>query len=104
MQTTTVPTIAETIAAQLGGTHRLRAMIGAHGFMGSDRTLTFRFTARALSGINAVVVELSADDTYRVAFYAVRGPSRRLVSEATGVYADGLRETIEHATGLYLSL
>lgn len=102
MQTTTVPTIAETIAAQLGGTHRLTAMIGAHGFVGSDRTLTFRFTARALHGINRVNVRLAGDDTYTVTFYKGRLADR--VSETTGVYCDGLRETIEHATGLYLSL
>jgi len=44
-------TIANTILAQLGGTGRLSAMLGAHSFIGSaDNALTFKFKARVSLG------------------------------------------------------
>lgn len=94
--------IASIILAQLGGTHRLAAMTGARDFLDCGDALAFRFSARALHGINRVKVRLAGDDTYTVAFY--RGRLAEQVAESTGVYADGLREAIEHMTGLALSL
>ncbi len=47
-------TIASIILAQLGGAHRLTAMIGARDFVDCGDALTFRFSARALYGINRV--------------------------------------------------
>jgi hypothetical protein len=102
MNTPTVPTIANVILAQLGGAGRLTAMIGARDFLDCGNALAFRFTARSLRAINRIRVELAPDDTYTVTFY--RGRLAIVVQTITGVYADGLRETIEHATGLYLSL
>lgn len=97
-----VPTIAATILAQLGGAHRLGAMIGARDFVDCEDALTFRFAARALGAINRVQVRLAGDDTYTVTFY--RGRLAEQVAEIAGVYADGLRAAVEHRTGLRLSL
>ena len=95
-------TIASIILAQLGGAHRLAAMIGARDFVDCGDALTFRFSARSLRGINRVKVRLAGDDTYTVTLY--KGRLAEQVAESTGVYADGLREVIEHMTGLALSL
>lgn len=96
------PTIASTILAQLGGSGRLSAMIGARDFLDCGDALAFRFSARAKGGINRVKVRLAGDDTYTVTFY--RGRLAEQVAEIDGIYADGLRETIENRTGLVLSL
>jgi len=95
-------TIASIILAQLGGSGRLSAMIGARDFLDCGDALAFRFTARALHGINRVKVRLAGDDTYTVTLY--KGRLADQVAESTGVYCDALRETIEHHTGLALSL
>jgi len=96
------PTPAAVILAQLGGAHRLTAMIGARDFVDGGDALTFRFVARALGGINRVRVTLTPADTYRVSFH--RGRAAEQVAEVAGVYADGLRAAVEHHTGLALSL
>ena len=98
----TEPTVAATILAQLGGAHRLTAMIGARDFVDVGDALTFRFAARGLRGINRVHVRLAGDDTYAVTFY--KGRLADKVSETAGIYAENLRETVEHYTGLALSL
>ena len=99
--TTTYGT-ASIILAQLGGPSRLRVMIGARDFLDCGDALTFRFSARSLRGINRVKVRLAGDDTYTVTLY--KGRLAEQVADSTGVYADGLREAIEHHTGLALSL
>lgn len=96
--------VANTIGAQLGGTGRLRAMIGADNFVGSVNSLQFKFKARAKNGANTLRVRLAADDTYTVEFWKVRGVSVSKLSEQSDVYADNLRAVFEHETGLYLSL
>lgn len=97
-------TVANTILAQLGGSGRLSAMIGAHNFGGTNDSLQLKFRARAKNASNTVKVRLEADDTYTVEFWACRGVSARKVSEKSDVYADNLRAVFEHETGLYLSL
>lgn len=93
---------AHTILEQLGG-NKFLAMTGAKSLVGSDDMLQFRIPNGARR-INSVRVELRADDTYDVLFYAIRGVNVREVARAEGVYADGLRETFTRETGLYTSL
>ena len=101
MSTAQTPvTVAATILAQLGGGGRLRMMVGARDFIDCGDALTFRFTARALPGIDRVQVILASDDTYTVRFY----DGVEKVTETEGVYTDNLRATVEHFTGLALSL
>ena len=45
-------TVANTILAQLGGAGRLTSMIGAHSFVGDEKSLTFKYRARAEDGSN----------------------------------------------------
>lgn len=101
----TTTNTANTILAQLGGAARLSAMIGAKNFLSvmADHGLQFRCKA-GKSGINSVRVTLETSDTYRVEFWAIRNLNLRNVSAVEGVTVDALRETIEQATGLYLSL
>ena len=94
--------VAETILAQLGG-GRFIAMTGAHNFVGSSYSLTFRIP-KAREGINGVRIELQGDDTYSVHFLRVRGAQWIKVEGLAGVYADMLRDVFSRATGLALSL
>ena len=77
-------------------------MIGARDFVDCGDALTFRFAAKARRSINRVNVCLAGDDTYTVTFY--KGRLADKVEEFAGIYADGLRETIQSTTGLALSL
>lgn len=102
MHTETAPKVAATILTQLGGAGRLSVMIGARDFLDCGDGLAFRFAARAFRSINRLKVTLCPDDTYAITFY--KGRIADTVCETSGIYADGLREAIEHYTGLALSL
>ena len=97
--------IAETIIAQLGGTGKLRAMVGASGFMWEDNgALQFKF--RGCSKFTHCKVTLDASDTYTVRFSKFNAKTYRetIVDETSGVYAEDLKRLFESKTGLYLSL
>lgn len=94
---------AQTIIAQLGGTSRLSAMIGAKLFTDTGNGATFRFAGNSNVG-NHVRIEVDATDTYHVTFCFIRGTNFRVVREYTGIYAAGLRGLFEQHTWLYLSL
>jgi hypothetical protein len=99
--------VATTIAEQLGGTSRLKAMIGATNFLGDDKSLSFRFSATAKNLANHVAITLDPSDTYTVEFARIgRAPEFKVnkCGTASMIYADNLRLHIETATGLRLSL
>lgn len=99
--------VANTILAQLGGSGRLTAMIGATDFLGNGNRLKFRFTAPAKNGANLVRVQLDASDTYTVEFYKIdRAPKFdcNKINSVSFVYDDQLVPVIESETGLRLSL
>lgn len=96
--------VAETILAQIGGTRRLCAMIGAYNFVGSENSVSFRFKTRAANGSNGIRIELDPSDTYTVEFISVRGTSRKVKGSFSDIYCDVLKSLIERETGLYLSL
>ncbi len=105
MSTTQDLTVANTILAQLGGSGRLRAMIGASSFLGAPKALTVRFRCRNPRRINAIKIDLDPSDTYSVSFWTVTPKQMRMVGPVVrDVYADILRQVIERTTGLYLSL
>jgi len=96
--------VAQEIAKQLGGTGRLKAMIGAKNFgydagVGMGR-LSFKFM-RGKDGINSISVTLNGMDTYDLKFM---NPSGKAVKELEGVYAEDLRRIFSDTTGLALSL
>jgi len=95
--------VANTILAQLGGSGRLSAMIGAKHLVGGERTLTFKFMGGA-NGANCVRVTLDPSDTYTVEFMAVRGTKVTPKGSFSDVYYDALKGLFEGETGLHLSL
>ena len=95
--------IANTIVQQMGGTGRLRAMLGAKLFIAIDNGLQFKFPNRLRSRGNCVRIELEPNDTYKVSFWSI-GSRAKLVREVEGVYCDGLKSLFEEQTGLRLSL
>lgn len=95
---------ADIILAQLGGSRRLRVMIGASDMMSTDegRTLAFKFKASPVA--NFVRITLTARDTYDVRFAKIRGLKMKEVGEMADVYADTLKRAFESFTKLALSL
>jgi hypothetical protein len=96
---------ATTILQQLGG-QRFIAMTGAKNILGGAAELQFHLPAKfAAKGINAVRVELTANDDYRVKFYKIgRGLKCAIVAEFDGIYANQLRDVFTATTGLQTSL
>ncbi len=103
-------TVANEIARQLGGTGRLKAMIGAHKFWGDENKLRFKFGGCG-NRFNTCVITLDrGSDTYILEIY--RGWLSRktweyhmdLKHREEGLSCDMLVRQFEQATGLYLSL
>lgn len=116
-------TVYHTILQQLtqanNPCNRLKAMLGAKDFVHSnnEQTITFKFKAKSLQGINCLRITLNSMDLYDMEFIKIhRSPSLKqlmagktikeptVVKEVNGVYADQLKEIFEDTTGLYLSL
>jgi hypothetical protein len=97
-------TVADTIAQQIGGYNRVKAMIGVTSFVYSDDSLSFRFKAKGLKKINAVYIRLTPMDVYDVEFIKCQKFERIVVEKLEGIYCDQLKEIIEAKTGLRLSL
>lgn len=96
---------ADAIIEQLGrSTGNMARMIGAHTFTAGERSLTFKFKAKAQNGANCVRVTLGSSDTYRVEFIKLRGVDFWTKGDFSNMYADDLRPLFEKETGLYLSL
>jgi hypothetical protein len=98
--------VAATILAQMGGAKRLQVMIGANSFASDRNGVLFKF--RGTRKANAVRIELTPQDLYRVEFYKQRGKAQGyrvdLVHELDEVYCDMLIELFEQFTGLYLTI
>lgn len=99
--------IGQTIADQIGG--RAFMMLGAKDLVATENGLRFAI-GKNERGVNRVVVELDADDTYTVKFWNV-STSRKTyetkikeISEVSMVYVDSLRRVIESGTGMYTSI
>jgi len=88
---------------QLGGGNRLKAMIGAKGFVATHSGLTFSWPARG-NKPNKIRITLDPSDTYSVEFFHIRGTAVTTVKELEGVYADSLIELFENTTGLALRI
>jgi hypothetical protein len=95
--------IPEIIASQMGGAGALRLMLGASGIKAADdRTLEFRFAARAKDRINMVRVKLDPSDTYSVVFLRAWKSGIKEIDCYSGIYCDQLGELFERRTGLVL--
>lgn len=117
--------IAEIIISQLGGTGKLRMMIGATNFVAGHKAVLKQnqnmtgvrvfFTARAKNGIGSFAVFYDrGKDLYNVEYYKkvtiknsvkfAESPGDMLASMSRGIYVEDLARDIEQTTGLYLSL
>jgi hypothetical protein len=95
--------IATTTLKQLGGSGRLKAMIGAKHFgCGNKGELSFRFGLN--NKMNYLKITLNSMDTYDLEFGQIKKLEYKVVKKIDGIYCDGLKEVIERTTGLYLSL
>jgi hypothetical protein len=96
--------ISETILRQMGGAHRLRAMIGAYDFMGSekDQELHFKWKAKAKNGANALTITLDPSDTYTMQFWKLRAGKVTKLGKFDMLYEDQIIPLFEGETGLRL--
>jgi len=94
--------VAETILEQMGGYNKLRAMVGAHSFVGGSDCLRFGYAGK----VKRCIIILTPDDLYTMRLWEIRkgGLDCKLVYEQERLFADSLREVFEAQTGLVLSL
>lgn len=99
--------IAETIAQQLGGLHRLKVMTGSKDFVAVEKGLRFKIGSGARSKTNGTVthitITLTPADLYDVKTIRVRGTTVTEVESVEGIYNDQLMDTFEAMTGMYLT-
>ncbi len=101
--------VADTIAAQISGYNKLRAMLGVYGFVCGKDSLSFRFSAKATNKANHIQITLTPADTYTVEFSRTGTTMRtytrsREIETVVNVYAEELRGLIEERLGLRVSL
>ena len=99
-------TPAHIILKQMGGSGRLKAMLGAKHFISHDggKALSFQFPNRKRSKGNYVKITLRPDDTYDMEFSQIVKYEAKPVKSYKGIYADQLKPIFEKQTGLRLSL
>jgi hypothetical protein len=93
--------IANTILSQLGGANRLNAMTGAYNFLDLGNGLSFKIKNQRA---NYIKIILNGKDLYDVEVGRIRGTTYKVVKTGNDLYFDQLKEFIENATGMYLSL
>jgi hypothetical protein len=96
--------VASTILQQIGGSGRLKMMIGAKDFVGSPDALLFKWVAPSANKANALRIRLMPDDTYEVSFLKIRGGKVSTVRVIDSAYAEDLARIFRTETGLALSL
>jgi hypothetical protein len=97
--------IAEIIAQQLGGTGRLKCMIGAKDFCYDSNDTYFAFKhMKGNDGINYCKIKLNGLDLYDLTFGKIRGHNYTIIKEINNIYNDQLKSIFEQTTKLYVSL
>ena len=102
--------VGQTILKQMGGSGRLKAMIGAKDFLvghkekGALGGLSFKFPRPGTGKPNFLKILLMPDDTYTVEFGSISGYNYKVLKTYTDIYWDQLKSLFERTTGLYLSL
>lgn len=106
--------IANTIIRQMGGSGKLRAMVGMSDALALGAGVQFSF--KGSRTMNKVKIELTPDDLYNISFYHIPKLNRKNldayfkkletcntpVKAVDGVYNDQLIDIFESTTGLYL--
>lgn len=106
--------IATTIATQLGGLGRLKAMCGAKDFVAVENGLQMKLPSNMAKCMKTgesfthLVITLTPADLYRMESVRCRMTkgvlTRKVVRVEDGVYNDSLCAMFEDMTGMYLSL
>lgn len=97
-------TTTKTIYEQFGGS-RAMAMVGGTCVYDNEKSsIAVAFRAKAFNKANKVIIQLQADDTYTMAFWRITASKNVMISELEMVYAEQLRDMLEEATRLRLSL
>jgi len=102
-RTRLIEDIAGTIAQQMGGVGRLKAMLGAT-VMKIENGISIKWPSKQRSKGNYVEIVLNAGDTYDVKFFNASGSNKKPVASYDDIYADRLVDTFEKQSGYYLRL
>jgi len=94
--------IGSEILVQLGGYHRLNAMVGLKDVMIIARGISFKIKVPGVKA-NYVKIQLNSSDTYDVELGKLRGFNYKVV-DRTEVYAVMLKDLISRGCGVALSL
>jgi len=99
--------IGRTIADQMGGAGKMRAMLGAT-IVAIPNGLAIKWPNKTRSKGNLVQITLEPSDTYKMVFYNaaanVRTGGKKVVKEYEDVYFDQLVDIFEKQTGWYLRM
>lgn len=97
--------VAETIIAQMGGTGKLKAMIGAKNFRILESGLWFEFKGSRKANVCEVVYNYGSNTyNFKLQKYSPKYCTFTDVYYLEGCYSDMLIELFESKTGLQLSL
>ncbi len=102
MQTKTDMAIPAEILKQLGG-NKFVVMTGARNLAGGENHISCKIMRNCMK-VTHIKIELNGLDLYDMTFYAIRGASFKIKSEAKNVYFDMLQSTFTEHTGLNTSL
>lgn len=98
--------IANTIVAQMGGSGKLKAMVGAHHFCALDKPAGVKFHFKGSRKANICQVEYDVwSDLYNFTLhkFSPKKATCKEVYRCNGAYCDMLKDLFESETGLYLS-
>lgn len=96
--------VSMTIAGQMGGLGRLKAMLGARNFVKMPNGLQFQWPNKQRSRGNVVKITLNGKDLYDMEFLNASTKGAKSVKVYKDIYADQLGDIFEKQTGWYLSL
>jgi len=99
--------VAEEILHQLGGSNKLKIMIGAYDFISSSTglgALHFKFKAQAANKSNFCKIILNENDTYSMELGRIYGKQYKVISTFNELYVGDLKELFEQETNLDLTL
>lgn len=93
--------VAETIREQIGT--EAMVLLGAHMLLGDKNSLQFKIKGSPKGATSLIITLDHSSDLYTVAAYRVEGFNVVELSKVEGLYVEQLHDTLETATGLYVS-
>jgi len=89
---------------QMGGFHKIRAMIGLHSLVSDSKENSYSFKFKGCKKYNYLKIQLDLMDTYVFTFGRIVKHELKNKLEIHGLYCDMIKSTFKVTTGLYLSL